>query len=77
MLLVAAWIEPQDTTMSEIIEIQTTKFCMFSITCGNMNFDFIEIEQKTGYLSLVGQREREIDKNQIIGTKTSLQKNKF
>lgn len=44
MLLEAGWIEPEDTTISEIIEIQTNKFCMFSLTCGNMNFDFIEIE---------------------------------
>lgn len=52
MLLEAGWIEPEDSTVSEIIETQTNKFCMFSLTCGNMNFDFIEIEQKTGYLSL-------------------------
>lgn len=52
MLFEAGWIEPEDTTVSEIIETQTNKFCMFSLTCGNMNFDFIEIEQKTGYLSL-------------------------
>lgn len=44
MLFEAGWIEPEDTTVSEIIETQTNKFCMFSLTCGNMNFDFIEIE---------------------------------
>lgn len=52
MLLVAAWIEPEDTTISEIIEIQTKKFCTFSLTCENMNFNVIEIEEKTAYLSL-------------------------
>lgn len=44
MLLAAAWIGPEDAAISKIIQMQTDKFCILSLTCRSENADLIEIE---------------------------------